>query len=546
LLEAAKMSPTYFGKLNETYEYVKRLIEAAKDLEATATNLYNIVMNKGSDADFLNAARETGKKALQLAEQAEAAAKKEKDPIRRVLLQDMASELRDASAAYLRAAKAYRQNPNDPALRQAFEEAHEALNAAIRRVANAGQGGSLGDESTPQGRFLQSAAALEIAARNVLNAGLNGSPTLVEDAQTLAAVAVRAAQDIEALAQLETDPARKARLLAQAAEIRDLSQKMIAAAKRLAMNPNDEAAKRDLQAAYEALVAKIDQAKREARGENTSSSYSSTPQPNYSGKSEEMQLVNAAKDEANAALQLAAEAEKLLGKIADPKKREAIKKAIQEVKECSRRVIEAADLLAKNPHDIAAQQKLSAAQKDLSAAIQKVVSLTGGDANDDELSGAMADMKLASEAHGAEGNLLGRAQALLDKIGNTFGNNTKMSPAEVIAAAKELSTDANELAKQLREMAARTSDPVFKEKLLNAAKIIRDGGLQIKILSAVRAAGGEDKSNSLTYAAKGLQNNIAEIIKEVQAESLRTKFRNTVKQTIAINRVVTAWKAKAK
>eukprot|EP01119_Soliformovum_irregulare_P005452 TRINITY_DN17211_c0_g1_i1.p1 TRINITY_DN17211_c0_g1~~TRINITY_DN17211_c0_g1_i1.p1 ORF type:complete len:812 (+),score=266.83 TRINITY_DN17211_c0_g1_i1:195-2438(+) len=552
LLEAARMSPGKFGKLVETYEYVRRLIEAAKDLEATATDLYNIVMNRGSDADFLNAARETGRKALQLAEQAEAAARKEKDPIKRVLLQDMAAQLRDASAAYLRAAKAYRQNPNDPALRRAFEEAHEALNAAIRRVANANQSGSLGDETTPEGRFLQSASALEVAARNVLNGGLNGSPTLVEDAQTLAAVAMRTAQDIEALAAQCSDPAQKARLLKQAQDIRDLSQKMIAAAKRLAMNPNDEQAKRDLQQAYDQLMGKLDEARREARGENNnrlSSSPSYEASSYASGKganSDEMQLINAAKEEANAALLLAAEAEKLAAKITDPRKREAIKKAIQEVKECSRRVIEAADLLAKNPHDLAAQQKLSAAQKDLSAAIQKVVSLTGGDNPDDELSGAMADMKLADQG-GAEGLLLTRANELLQKIGNTFGNpNNKMTPEQVIAAAKELSTDANDLARQLRELAAKTSDPVFKEKLLNMAKILRDGGLQIKILSAVRAAGGEDKSNSLQYAAKGLQNNITEIIKEVQAEQLRSKFRNTVKQTIAINRVVSVWKAKAK
>lgn len=38
-----------------------------------------------------------------------------------------------------------------------------------------------------------------------------------------------------------------------------------------------------------------------------------------------------------------------------------------------------------------------------------------------------------------------------------------MSPQEVIESAKELSTVANELARQLREMAAKTQDPVFKE-----------------------------------------------------------------------------------
>ena len=49
-----------------------------------------------------------------LSEQAENAARQEKDPVKRVLLFDAARELREASAAMIKAAKAYRENPNDP------------------------------------------------------------------------------------------------------------------------------------------------------------------------------------------------------------------------------------------------------------------------------------------------------------------------------------------------------------------------------------------------------------------------------------------------
>jgi hypothetical protein len=51
---------------------------------------------------------------LLLSEQAESAAKQERDPVKRVLLYDAAKELREASAAMIKAAKAYRENPNDP------------------------------------------------------------------------------------------------------------------------------------------------------------------------------------------------------------------------------------------------------------------------------------------------------------------------------------------------------------------------------------------------------------------------------------------------
>jgi len=258
-----------------------------------------------------------------------------------------------------------------------------------------------------------------------------------------------------------------------------------------------------------------------------------------SAASAEAQLVAAAKEEAAAALQLADEAERLADKITDPAKKQLIKKAIQEVKMCARKVVECAELVSQNPNDPVAQQKLSAAQKDLGNAIQRVVNLTSG-TSDRELSDAMAEMK--SETDGGADNVLFRAaQEVLDDISNMF-NNKKMSPEQTIAAAKELSAKAHELAKQLREMAAKTNDPVYKEKLLNAAKIIKDGAIQIKILSAVRAAGGEDKGNSVAMGAKQLQTNIQEILKVVRAEGLRTKFSQTVKQTMAINKVVKAWR----
>jgi len=80
---------------------------------------------------------------------------------------------------------------------------------------------------------------------------------------------------------------------------------------------------------------------------------------------------------------------------------------------------------------------------------------------------------------------------------------------------------------------------------LNAAKIIRDSSIQVKIISAVRAAGGEDKSNSVGSAIKGLQSNIQEVIKEVQASSIKNKFKATVQTTIAINKVINAWKKRS-
>jgi F420-dependent methylenetetrahydromethanopterin dehydrogenase len=58
-----------------------------------------------------------------------------------------------------------------------------------------------------------------------------------------------------------------------------------------------------------------------------------------------------------------------------------------------------------------------------------------------------------------------------------------MSPEAVIATAKELSTKAAELAKQLREMASKTTDPVFKEVVIrvSGANVHRNCSIRPKL-----------------------------------------------------------------
>jgi len=301
--------------------------------------------------------------------------------------------------------------------------------------------------------------------------------------------------------------------------------------------------------AHNSLVDKINAVRRDAKLVPESVSVGSVQELSLdfdliSGKSEEAQLAQAAKEEAAAALQLADEAENIVSKMADPIKKQKLLAAIAEVRTAAQRVMEAAELVARNPKDVAAQQKLASAQKELGAAIERVVALT--DDKDRDIADAMAEMNLDDPRNpqNKEAAVLQAAQAVLDDIAKAFAANQN-DPTKIIAFAKDLAAKAAELAKQLRELAERTKDPVYKEKLLNAAKIIRDSSIQVKILSAVRAAGGEDKSNSVGSGIKGLQSNIQEVIKEVQANSIKNKFRATVQTTIAINKVVNAWKKRA-
>jgi hypothetical protein len=103
----------------------------------------------------------------------------------------------------------------------------------------------------------------------------------------------------EALAATIKDPNEKKRILDNAYAVKSAAEAVIAAARRVAANPNDPNAKADLDAAYKALQQKLSQAKYVP---------GSGPTPASSGSAND--LVQAAQEEAEAALQLAAEAGK--------------------------------------------------------------------------------------------------------------------------------------------------------------------------------------------------------------------------------------------
>ena len=63
----------------------------------------------------------------------------------------------------------------------------------------------------------------------------------------------------------------------------------------------------------------------------------------------------------------------------------------------------------------------------------------------------------------------------LDKLSDLFAKmsnpNLKLSPQETISMSKEMSSQAQDIWQQFREMANKIEDPIFKEKLLKALQI---------------------------------------------------------------------------
>lgn len=106
----------------------------------------------------------------------------------------------------------------------------------------------------------------------------------------------------------------------------------------------------------------------------------------------------------------------------DPIRKQKLQAAIKEVRECSRQVIEVAELVSVHPQDVQAQEKLSAVQKKLGTAIQKVVDLADANDQNHELSEAMAEMTLAndrkSDILGKEGEIIKTAENVIFLIKN--------------------------------------------------------------------------------------------------------------------------------
>jgi len=183
------------------------LIEAAKQLEEAATNLYQVAQSSSSTPQqFLESAKSAATKALALVEKAEQAMKIEKDSVKKELLRDAIFELRDASQKVLVSAKEYRKNPCQTT-KAKFEAEYQRLEQAIRKVVGLNSGEIYDD--TPKEKLRACLDALESASTNLIrNCSTNPEETDT-DVQVLSAIALQLAKQAESYANSVSDPEKK-------------------------------------------------------------------------------------------------------------------------------------------------------------------------------------------------------------------------------------------------------------------------------------------------------------------------------------------------
>jgi len=345
----------------------------------------------------------------------------EKDSVKKELLRDAIFELRDASQKVLVSAKEYRKNPCQTT-KAKFEAEYQRLEQAIRKVVGLNSGEIYDD--TPKEKLRACLDALESASTNLIrNCSTNPEETDT-DVQVLSAIALQLAKQAESYANSVSDPEKKKKILAEAADIKNGINKLCLAAQKLSVDPTNQTLQKELAEYHKSLVNSINSIRKDGNL-IPNASQNNTELDLSSGKSGEAQLAQAAIEEATAALQLAKEAELLLAKTTDSAKKQKIQSSINELKNAAAKVSEMANIVQLNPYDSVAQQKLTAAQKELSDCIQKVVNLV--EDKDSDVADAMEEMRIDSDPKktfgvGTEQQVLLAAQTVLDDILKSFFN----------------------------------------------------------------------------------------------------------------------------
>jgi len=553
LLEYAPLIANYTGKVSEAWENAQRLLELARQMEEAALALKKAALH-GSKEDFLAAAKRAAQLALDLIKAAEAALALEKDPVKRRMLADAIQQLRDASKALIAAAQAAHENPT-PENKQKLENAHVDLSRAIERVL------ALTDPNqSPASQFYYTADFLEKTAGDVVGDSKKADrPKLVDDAQALAATALHFVKVTNDLADTMVDPRTRNELKQIAGEVKVLADGLNRQADVVIADPSNAKELKKLDHDYYELLNKLDDARRAAGFAVSRKRLGVTEDPpkeepkvvqqvaarNVELLKGENELVTAAKQQAVEALKIAEDAEKFAHTLSDQKKKQEILDAAGALRKCAHEVIAAAEDVAKNPNDLSLQQTLINKQKDLTAAIVKVIGLTSSAQED--LARAMRELEaLLAESEALFNEFFAACKACQDDVKAHYTDKQgRKQPAEMVAHAKGLSEHANKIAKLLKEMSTKSNDQGFKNTLDAAAKYIRDKSIQVKMISAVKVAmtGDDVDDNQVVSAAKGLSGEVGDVVKAVRAGLLKRRLASTQAQTAAIKKIRDLWNA---
>jgi hypothetical protein len=145
------------------------------------------------------------------------------------------------------------------------------------------------------------------------------------------------------------------------------------------------------------------------------------------------------------------------------------------------------------------------------------------------LDAAAADIRAATrslvpDAHTAEGRLFGLAKALADEMAALSAASKSGKKRDIIEAARRIATLVAQVLAQAQEAASQCTDARLSETLLTHAQAAKNFAVQLKIITAVKAATTEDDPTVKAQLVKCAKQLATSMIKAVQAAEV-TKLR---------------------
>jgi Talin IBS2B domain len=538
LVAAARIVPDYSKRFSDAYdEAMRQLIDLANALQQFSRRLVDLLNDPNhSREDFLAEASRAARAAKAFLAHAERALGNIEDPGRRRQVQALINEIRDLATDLVRTAKLAEENPDDASLKERLRQINDALNQKIRQliVLSSPDGEEVSAKLNMSSRFLD-ALVDELAER----LDSLSRDELLDYARGIRELTATVARDAQAVAAAE--PAKRDAILASLPPMVNKCKALASTTEALADTPRD-AALRERFGAERGEFNEAVHLVRVAAGLELPRIKNEPPPP--LARDSDHELVRAAQQQAAAALALAARAREYAASVRDPDKRTRILDGADRLEALAADIVASAERAAANPDDPAAQRALDVAQRALAEAIRTIVELTAGKGS--SLAALLEDMQLAAALEQDDAHIFTLAEQLFSDIDEFVRNvaEGKLDPKAMVAQARAIAANAAELAKLLMALAARTDDPSLRQQLRQMANVLKDKGVQIKMLAAIQVASfgatGED-TGQVTSALRALRSETSEVVNIVRVAALRRRVSRTNKQTEAIRALLAAW-----
>ena len=538
LITIAKTPLDYSARYTQAYDTaLAQLADLANALNQFSRQLIDLLNNPNhSEQDFIDIAAKTARTARAFLNMAEKALADVQDPGRRRMIQALMKDIQDLTTDLVRTAQALRKDPNNPQLKEKLAQINNALEQKLQQMLTL-----LGpaDQDLTTKLNLSSRYLDKLLQELAANIDTLSREQLLDYAEAIQQLTVTTARDAKAVADASSDPQEREAIARTIPGLVSTCQTLVGTTRALADNRQDAALRKKFAQDKDDFSEALHQVRVAAHLELPR--IKNVPPPPVP-RDTDSELVQAAIQQSAAALALAARAREFAESVGDPAKKAHINAAATRLEELANLIVESARLAASNPNDPRLQQDLDATQKLLAEAIRNIIELTAGKGS--SLAQLLRDMELSAGANEDDALLFSTVEELLREI-DAFSAALKagsLSAQELVARARALAQRAADLAKMLVQLASRSEDPSRKPVYTQLANILRDKGVQIKMLAAVQVAGGED-TGQVSSTVQGLRNEVSEAGRMLRVDALRRRVHRTNKQTELLRKLLGAWNA---